>query len=69
VSTKFSELSPRERAAAVAVGAVAVVIVVTAERDLHQRPADEIRGGKWIWRVVCLNAVGALAYLGWGRRR
>ncbi len=69
MSTSFSDLSPRQRVAALAVGAVSVALVVTAERDLHHRSADEIRGGKWLWRVVCLNALGALAYFGCGRRR
>ncbi len=49
--------------------AVSVVIVAVAQRDLHARADDEIRGNKWLWRLVCLNALGALAYFRWGRRQ
>ena len=48
--------------------AVSVGIVATAQRDLHRRTAAGVKGSKLAWRVICLNAVGALAYLLWGRR-
>jgi hypothetical protein len=48
--------------------AVSVAIVAVAERDLHARPDAEVRGDKRLWRLVCLNALGALAYFRWGRR-
>ncbi len=47
--------------------AVSVGIVVVAQRDLHGRPATQVRGSKRIWRLACLNALGAIAYLAWGR--
>jgi len=47
--------------------AVSVAIVAVAQRDLHGRADAEIRGSKWLWRLVCLNALGALAYFRWGR--
>jgi hypothetical protein len=41
---------------------------VLAERDIHRRPAADIRGNKALWRVVCLtNTVGPLIYFRWGR--
>lgn len=49
--------------------AVSLGIVAAAERDLHRRPASRIRGSKWIWRPVCLNALGAIAYFSWGRQQ
>ncbi len=42
--------------------------VVVAQRDLHGRPAAQIRGPKLAWRLGSTNAVIALAYLKWGRR-
>ena len=56
------------RIAAFSTLAVSLVIVAAAQRDLHGRAADRVRGDTRIWRLVCLNAVGALAYFRWGRR-
>jgi len=63
----FSELSPRGRFLASLVTVLSLVLVATAERDLQHRPAAELRGNKPLWRLLCLNAVGA--HLAWGRRR
>jgi hypothetical protein len=65
---KFSELSSRQQVAALVSIGVSLAIVGAAERDLQHRPTDEIRGDKRLWRLVCLNALGAVAYLAWGRR-
>jgi hypothetical protein len=56
------------RIAAFSTLAVSLVIIAAAQRDLHARAADRVRGDKRIWRLVCLNAMGALAYFRWGRR-
>jgi hypothetical protein len=48
--------------------AVSLGLVAVAERDLHRRPDKQVRGDKRLWRVVCLNAIGAVGYLLWGRR-
>jgi hypothetical protein len=47
---------------------ISLAIIGAAQRDIQGRPAAEIRGAKPLWRLVCLNAVGALAYFRWGRR-
>lgn len=60
--------TPGRRALAGISIAVSLVIVALAERDLHGRPDAQVRGDKRLWRLVCLNALGALAYFGWGRR-
>lgn len=49
--------------------AVSLGIVAFAQRDLHARQPSEIHGSKRIWRLVCLNAIGAIAYLACGRRQ
>ncbi len=55
--------SPR----ATALIAISLGTVGVAQRDIHRRASSEIRGSKVLWRLVSLNAVGALAYLKWGR--
>jgi hypothetical protein len=67
-SKNFSDLSPSQRLLAILSMAVSLVLVTAAERDLHRRPAAEVCGDKRVWRVVCLNALGALGYFRWGRR-
>lgn len=49
--------------------AISLGIVAVAERDLRARQPSEIRGSKRIWRLVCLNAIGAITYLACGRRQ
>jgi hypothetical protein len=48
--------------------AVSLLLVGAAERDLQRRPADQVRGSKFFWRLVCMNALGSATYLRWGRR-
>jgi hypothetical protein len=67
--TPFSERPPREQALIVGVISIALAVVAAAQRDLSRRPADQIRGSKALWRLLCLNAVGALIYFRWGRAR
>ena len=66
---KVKDLSPPQRLLAMVVAAVSLGLVTAAERDLQRRPSGEVRGSKWLWRVACLNAIGALAYFRWGQRR
>ncbi len=70
MSTKkrFSERSKPAKAALLGLTAVSVGTVLTAERDLRQRPDEQVRGSKRVWRLVSLNALGAAAYLRFGRR-
>jgi hypothetical protein len=63
-----SPQSPEQRSLAAVLIAVSLGLVAVAERDLHRRPDTQVRGDKRLWRVVCLNAVGAVGYLLWGRR-
>ena len=54
-----------------ATGLVAISLgtIGLAQRDIHHRGSSEIRGSKVLWRLVSLNAIGALAYLVWGRTK
>jgi hypothetical protein len=65
----FTELSPAARMRALLLLAASLALVAAAERDIHHRPASEVRGSKPVWRVLCLNALGAIGYFRWGRRR
>jgi len=60
--------SPAQRSLAAVLIGVSLGLVAVAERDLHRRPDRQVRGDKRLWRVVCLNAIGAVGYLLWGRR-
>lgn len=66
---RYSEMGSAAKAAVLLLTAVSLLLVGTAERDIAQRDGDEVRGSRAIWRLVSLNALGALAYLGFGRRR
>ncbi|MGH2941123.1 MAG: hypothetical protein ACRDPE_23740 [Solirubrobacterales bacterium] len=65
---RLVDRSPLEKAAISVVFVISLAIVGFAERDIQRRPEAEIRGPKLAWRVASLNALGALAYLGVGRR-
>ncbi len=64
----FKERSRAEQLAILALSLAAASLVAGAERDLQRRPAEDVRGSKTLWRVLCLNAIGAVAYFRWGRR-
>jgi hypothetical protein len=66
--TNFQDMSGSERATTVVTLAVSLALVVAAERDVHRRSDEELRGSKLLWRIVCLNAIGALVYFRWGRK-
>lgn len=65
-----TSLTPQKaRIAAVAL-AVQLVIAVLTLRDLSRRPADQVRGPKWLWRILgTANTGGSAAYWLFGRRR
>lgn len=67
---KWSELSPSAKAGLIAAALVELVITTTAMRDLSRRPRDQVRGPKWLWRLVSIiQPVGPIAYLALGRRK
>jgi hypothetical protein len=64
----WSELDDKQKAGALVVVAISAVLVALAQRDLSSRQAWQVRGPKLLWRIVCTNLLGALAYLVIGRR-
>jgi hypothetical protein len=65
---QFKERSRAGQLAILALSFAAASLVAGAERDLQRRPAEDVRGSKTLWRVLCLNAIGAAVYFRWGRR-
>lgn len=65
---RFRDRSPAEKGLLGLILVVSLAIVGFAERDLQARPEKQVRGPKLAWRLAGLNALGALAYLGVGRR-
>jgi hypothetical protein len=65
---KWSDLTSRQRVGALALIALQAILTAFAQRDLGTRSAQELRGPKMLWRVVTLNALGAVAYVLVGRR-
>ena len=67
---KWSDLSERTRRLIVVAGVAEAALKVAMLIDLKRRPADQIRGPKWLWRPLALvNLVGPISYFAWGRRR
>ena len=53
-----------------AIGVVHLTVVTLTWRDIRQRPEDQIRGSKRLWRVLSAsNTAGSGAYWLAGRRR
>jgi hypothetical protein len=66
---KFREYPPAKQVWIAVLFAVSLGLVASSERDIRRRPADQVRGSKMLWRLVCTNALGAASYFRWGRRR
>jgi hypothetical protein len=64
----LGELSPARRFLALVLIVISLGLVAAAERDIHRRPDAQVRGSKLLWRLICLNALGAVGYFRWGRR-
>ncbi|MEO7058298.1 MAG: hypothetical protein ABI083_01120 [Lapillicoccus sp.] len=71
-TTRWTELSQRNRRLIVAAGVVEGVLKGAALIDLHRRPAAEVRGSRVLWALALtlVNSVGAVpvAYFVHGRR-
>lgn len=65
---QFKDLSPRQKRFSIVTLIVALALIASAQRDLQHRSPAELRGSKLMWRLLCLNGLGALVYFKWGRR-
>jgi Phospholipase_D-nuclease N-terminal len=69
-SRRWSDLSPRRKAATVTFAAIQLGLAGAAWADLARRPASVVRGPKWRWAlVIAVNYAGPAAYFIWGRRQ
>lgn len=70
---RWSDLSARTRGLIIAGVAADGILKMTALIDIKRRPADQIRGPKWLWAVAVavVNSAGTVpvSYLLLGRRR
>jgi hypothetical protein len=67
---QWKDLSKGQRTAIVAGAVVQLTLLAAAQIDIARRPAEEIRGSKWLWRILTLvNFIGPLAYFAFGRKR
>ena len=67
---KWNEISERNRKRIVVTGVVEAALLLATLIDLRRRPADLIRGPKWMWRALAfVNIIGPIAYFAFGRQR
>ena len=66
---KWSDLSPRARAAIIVGGIAEAIMTAIALRDLKRRPAAGVRGPKVLWLpVFFVQPIGPPLYFLFGRR-
>ncbi|MBW9207661.1 PLD nuclease N-terminal domain-containing protein [Mumia sp. zg.B53] len=69
MTTRWSDLTTRQRRAVVLVGAAEVVLTTAALTSLARTPSTRLRGPKAAWIAGCfVQPVGPLAYFLVGRR-
>ena len=69
---RWSDLTAREKAPFVLRGIVQYALLAAALADIYRRPAEEIKGSKWLWSTVAFvnfMGIGPIAYFLLGRKR
>jgi hypothetical protein len=67
---KWSDLSQSTRRLIVVAGVAQACLKVAMLTDIKRRPAEQIRGSKWLWSALAfVNLLGPVSYFAWGRRR
>ncbi len=69
---KWSELTAGQKVPFVVRGIVQFALLAAALMDIRLRPAEEIKGSKWLWSALALvnfMGIGPIAYFVFGRRR
>ena len=67
---KWSELSTRSRRLITITGVIEMALLAATLVDLKRRPAEQIKGSKWMWTALAfINIIGPVAYFAFGRRR
>ncbi|GAA4288011.1 PLDc N-terminal domain-containing protein [Georgenia daeguensis] len=66
----WKDLTPAQRRAVGALGAVEAALAIAAWTDLARRPPELVRGSKIAWAgIIAINFVGPLLYFSRGRVR
>jgi len=70
---RWSDLSEGKRRLLVVAGATEGILKLAALIDIKQRPAEQIRGPRWLWAasIAVVGSAGVLpiSYFAFGRRR
>ena len=67
---RWKHLSSQERTFIIAGVVVQLTLLAAAQADISRRDRDQIRGKKWVWRLlVLISFVGPLAYFMIGRKK
>ncbi|AGZ40210.1 PLDc N-terminal domain-containing protein [Actinoplanes friuliensis] len=70
VKEQLDELPPWQKAGALVVAPLEIILTVAAAVDLVRRPSAQIRGPKALWWLgIFVQPIGPIAYLKWARRR
>jgi hypothetical protein len=65
---KWRDLTPVQRSVFAVAVTIQFALAGVAYADLARRPANAVRGPKWIWApVIAINFVGPIVYLRFGR--
>ena len=65
----WSEMSRPQQAFTILGAVLQLTLLVLAQRDIHTRPAEQIRGDKRLWTAVSfINFVGPISYFLFGRK-
>jgi len=68
---KWGDLTARQKAPFVLRGIIQMALLVAALADIYRRPAEEIKGSKWLWSAVAFvnfMGIGPIAYFAFGRK-
>ncbi len=67
---RWKDLSSQQKLMIVLFGTVQISLLAAALWDIARRPAEQIKGKKWVWvGVSFINYVGPISYFMLGRKR
>jgi hypothetical protein len=68
---KWSDLTTGQKAPFMLRGIIQLALLAAALADIYRRPAEEIKGSKWLWSAavfVNFMGIGPIAYFAFGRK-
>jgi hypothetical protein len=69
---RWGDMTTGQQARMVAQGSIQLALLAAALVDIRRRPAEAIKGSKWLWTgVAFINflGLGPIAYFAFGRKR